>query len=340
MPMKRSADRWHWRLKNNSKHAQTPNNQAARGPVTLWQDIRNILSLNRRHTTVVLLAYMFVSSFATTFALAAVYLMLPLLRDAGSPSSVTIPYEIGLPLVGSVNFQLHWTIPFTTAVLASVVLMLHKRAEYQLLYEGHRVTRLRAEAVLHNTRVTSRERSQLLSCARKTGFALRRLAMCLQELIKLVLASTMLLFLEPAALVVTVAVAIALALFFKRAIWHVAVKDQNASQGGLKPRVKHRLRLANSQQIFSILMPVSVGMMLALARFSDMFGFDLASLILIAVLISVIGMAVSSIFQNLLRFILREEDDRQLLDAIRRGSPETIRRLLQKDNQQRSSDAA
>lgn len=254
--------------------------------------------------------------------------MLPLLRETGTQGQSFVNYDI--PLLGDfvISFTLHWTAPFMIALLACGAVAFSKRIEYQLIFEGHTATKQRAEELLGDMNLGGGEKNQIRSVARGSGVAFRRLAICLLNIFKSALASTILLLLEPAALLVTFLVVVALMVFFQRTIWRVASYERAKKLNGLGPRVRHRLRLVNSQQIFLTLMPLTIAIILALARVSEVFNFDLAGLILLAILISVIGSSIGSILQTLLRLHLRETAERRLLHAIRWGPPQAARRML------------
>ncbi|GEM_PF-1606350 len=110
--------------------------------MTLWTDARNVLSLDRRAAGRACLHYYLASGTAGMMLLTSVFLLLPILRDAGSRGGSLVHYALPLPTGEALNLSLHWAAPFALLMLASWGLALSKRVEYQLWHTGYAAARV------------------------------------------------------------------------------------------------------------------------------------------------------------------------------------------------------
>lgn len=296
--------------------------------VGLWEDACNVVRLDRRSAIMASLRY-YLSYGASAFAfLAAIYLVLPLLRDAGARGGLMVPYELSVPGGRELVFSLPWAVPLLAAVLASWCLALSKRVEYRLWWAGHDAVFSATSLLLAGDDLGAREHRRLEAMARATGMALRQLALSGLELLQLLVAAGLLLVLEPLALLFATVVAAVLAGVFRSAIWPREGGGEEVPEEGLQRLIGHRLRMSNAQKVFATLMPITALLMLASSRMTDLFSFDLAGLLFLCLLVSALGTALGGLMQHLLRFQRRSALQQEMLSALCAGDRDRLQALL------------
>ncbi|HKK23119.1 MAG TPA: hypothetical protein VJ947_05485 [Pseudohaliea sp.] len=294
----------------------------------LWEDVGNVLSLDRRGAIAASLRYYLAYSASALVLLAAIYLTLPLLRDAGTRGAMMIAYELTIPGGMEVAFSLPWAVPLLAAILASWCLALSKRVEYRLWRVGHNAVQASAGVLFADVELRTRERRRLDALARATGVALRQVALLGMELLQFLVAAVLLLVLEPFALPLALCLAALLAVLFRSAIWPLEAGDEAMAEGSLEPLIGHRLRMSNALRVFGTLMPMTALLLLVGSRVMDVFSFDLAGLLFLCLLVSALGTAIGGFVQHLLRFRRRSSFQRDMLAALRIGDRPGLHALL------------
>lgn len=135
------------------------------------------LSLDRRAAGQACLRYYLASGTTGIMPLTSVFLLLPILRDAGSRGGLFVHYVLPLPTGEALNLSLHWAAPSALLMLASWSLALSKRVEYQLWHTGYAAARSRSAALLPVAPPRARAVKRLDGLARATGMALRLLVL-------------------------------------------------------------------------------------------------------------------------------------------------------------------
>lgn len=294
--------------------------------VRLLEDLVNLLKLQWRKVVGAVLYYYLSFGVAAVVFLVSIYLTLPILRDAGMPGGSNIPYNISIGGNVHWSFSLHWTLPLLGASLASFGIALSKRIEFRLLQVGHDAVLSSAEGLLFDIDLRPRERRRLEQIAQATGMALRQLALFGLQALKILFTAALLLLLEPIILAVTAIVAVVLSFVFRGAIW--PKKNAAESQTNMRITINHRLSLSDSQRVFSSLMPLTALLVLAGSRLTELFSFDLADFLFLCMLVSVLGNALGSLFQSVLRLTRRSTLQQQALLALCGEESEKVYSLL------------
>ena len=302
----------------------------------LLEDAVNLLKLQPRRVVGAVLYYYLAYGGAAVLFLVSVYLTLPILRDAVLPGGSSISYSISVGGKTYWSFSLHWTLPLLGASLASFGIALSKRIEYRLLQVGHDAVLSSAEGLLFDIDLRPRERRRLEQIAQATGMALRQLALFGLQALKMLFTAALLLLLEPIILAVTAIVAMVLSFVFRGAIW--PKKNAAESQTNMRIIINHRLRLSDSQRVFSSLMPLTALLVLAGSRLTELFSFDLADFLFLCMLVSVLGNALGSLFQSVLRLKRRSTLQQQALLALCGEEREKVYSLLMGEQPSEAQD--
>jgi len=295
--------------------------------ITLWRDVRNIFFLDVRRFVKVSLRYYVAYGASAILFLMAVYLTLPLLRDAGAQSVLMVFYEFPLPGGRRASFSLPWAVPLLAVIFAIWCLAISKRIEYCILRVGHNVVQVTTDVLLAGKTPEGRGIRNIEALGRTTGMALRHLALLVLKIVQLAIIFLLLLVMEPLVLLVVFFVVLALTLFFWSAIWPSQSEDRVAL-ADLGPLISHRLRMSNAQQVYAALMPITILIVLAVSRVADLFYFDLAGLLFLSLLISFFGSALAEVFQSLLRLNQRFDLHKKMLEALCMSDSEQFESLL------------
>jgi len=295
--------------------------------LALLNDAKHLLMLDARAAVRVSLRHYLAYTASALLFLIAIYLTLPLLREAGSRGPIMVSYDFSLPRDYEVAFSLPWPVPLLAAIFAGWCLAISKRSEYRILRAGHSAVETAVNKLLSGIALRNRDKKRVEALARATGIALRHLSLSVLAIAQLFAVILLLLFLEPLALIFMGFSTLVLTLMFWSAIWPTELTSP-ADSTTIDPLISHRLRMSNAHRLFATLTPITILIMLVLSRVSDLFKFDLADLFFIALLISVFGNTLSELLQNLLRLQRRGELHQKMLAALCRSDSAQIQELL------------
>ncbi len=258
---------------------------------------------------------------------ASLYLFLPILRDANGASEQRLNYTISL-LGLECDFSLHWWIPFILLVISAWLLALSKRVEFRIWKSAHQEFWQRFRAVFPVTPEDMDER-RVEAAARTRAMALRWIALIGLEVGKILAVLVILALIEPVMVPLLLVTAATLVLMFRRALWHRAGQSPVTSKGrqDLDQIIRHRTSMANAQQVFFALMPITILLLLTLRRL-QVVTFDLAGLVFLSVLVAALGNACASGMHNLLHLRRLDLSILSLWDHLARGDAETFRARL------------
>lgn len=306
----------------------------------MFKAIQTIFLFHKHRILFVFLKYFFALGISGCLVVTGLFLLFPILKTPEKIALEAIPYQVTLPFDQQIFFALHWSLPFVIVLTSVLGLLVSKRLEYEITRTGYDVTKMKTASVLSGQSLSPKQERVLESCCLAAGTTLRLSALLLLGGLQVVIASLALATISRFA----VAIAILSTVLTMLALALLSARHRDASEagdlGGARPDafIANRIQLSDAGQAFSGIMPLGILSLLISTRLFDAVQLDLAQLVVIALLLSMLGQGMSRIIQQTLKFARQGDLLPNMLDALQALDRSTLLDLLAKSPSRSASD--